>query len=1366
MMDIVTLSKAKKYTDNSIAGIDGSLAGKNCKVQSVEDITGGHRITLSWNDDGDVARTYSFDVMDGRSIEDVEIKYASSQSGTTPPSGSGDWSTAVPSVPDGHYLWTKNTLTFSDGNTEIEYLVGKQGFSPTVAVTDISGGHKVRIADEGGNHDFNVMDGLAIDFIDVEYAESASGTTAPSVGWQSNPPEVAAGNYLWTRNTTHLKDNTTSVAYMVALQGAAGISPTVDTTPVSGGNRITITDKDGPHQFTIYDGVDGTDGRDGSDGQDGFSPIVTTSKAGKTTTVTIVDAAGTKYATVLDGVDGRTIASITINSSNHVVVTYSDGTTSDAGELVVQSAVMSVNGRTGSVVLGAEDVGALPDDTPLFSGDYGDLTNKPNIPAMQLQSDWNQTDTASKDYIKNKPTLGTAAAKNAPSSGNAGASQVVMGSDTRLTDARTPTAHTHTKSEITDFPTLGTASGKDYTTNVSEGVTDLPTGGAVKAAIDSAISRVYKPAGNKTMAELTSALLAKANLGNVYNMTTSGTTTSDFVEGAGKAIDAGANVAVVDVGTSSASSYKFDLLSGMVDMSNFVQKSNTSGLLKNDGSVDTTAYAKQSEMSVTDGTGTNADKVTIQLKSGASATVLKSHQDISGKVDKVTGKGLSTNDYTAAEKNKLAGIAAGAEVNVQSDWTQTDTSKDDYIKNKPALAAVATSGSYNDLSNKPTVTRGTKTFTGTEIANILPEATAYTITTASTGVTSNTMAVIVGDEYINELTMDVWKCTTAGTVQSSSAARWTYEGRRKTDKDDSNTFRFFCDGKKADYNNNSQSASLIQEEVEGENPFGTTSKLLKVTRLAGVAAAAFTRVVPFSKNVKIDSSCTYRYACYVKKTNDKMVDYFGLRGSERVSSTVYNSAVCNLNGTEVASSYHTSTANFGTLNRWYLVVGYVTGKDMSTAPDGSGVYDMVTKKKVRDCTNYRFKDITSAYHTGTLIEYTGTDQTPAEDDTTYIYDIRFDKMDGNEPSLDELLGLDTTPKSKGEWTADTDYFIGDIVSYSGSSYICRANHNSGSTFSASNWNKVADKGQPGANAVTYEIECPSTYKKGDAVTFNFYKWESGTRTAASVYYKCEDTSDGTNWTAFSSGTGTGTGWIPTVRDTSTKVRCTIYTQQNGTVLDWKHSIRVDDIDSFTGTLPVANGGTGQTSAVDIVNEVIQAGIAPKTDAPSDVGDDTEFVTTHKDGYSSTNKGLYRRTANKLWNYIKSKIENDGDIIPSFYMDMTGSGGTVVGTIKFLVNDRVVSTANLAVPVFGWSDAEGLVPIGNTFPTNDKDDYYLTAEGKWRAVCEAAAGVTDDLYGNLSIGYVLDDLIDRIRRLESDVQSLESDVLDILRLEIV
>lgn len=44
--------------------------------------------------------------------------------------------------------------------------------------------------------------------------------------------------------------------------------------------------------------------------------------------------------------------------------------------------------------------------------------------------------------------------------------------------------------------------------------------------------------------------------------------------------------------------------------------------------------ANADEMSVTDGTGANADKTTIQLKNGMTATVLKSHQDVSGKANK------------------------------------------------------------------------------------------------------------------------------------------------------------------------------------------------------------------------------------------------------------------------------------------------------------------------------------------------------------------------------------------------------------------------------------------------------------------------------------------------------------------------------------------------------------------------------------------------------------------------------------------------------------------------------------------------------------------------------------------------------------
>lgn len=62
---------------------------------------------------------------------------------------------------------------------------------------------------------------------------------------------------------------------------------------------------------------------------------------------------------------------------------------------------------------------------------------------------------------------------------------------------------------------------------------------------------------------------------------------------------------------------------------------------------------------------TNATNIAA-VKATADAAAVKADVDdaLAGKVDKVEGKGLSTNDYTAAEKTKLTGIATGAQVNV------------------------------------------------------------------------------------------------------------------------------------------------------------------------------------------------------------------------------------------------------------------------------------------------------------------------------------------------------------------------------------------------------------------------------------------------------------------------------------------------------------------------------------------------------------------------------------------------------------------------------------------------------------------------------------------------------------------------------
>ena len=73
-------------------------------------------------------------------------------------------------------------------------------------------------------------------------------------------------------------------------------------------------------------------------------------------------------------------------------------------------------------------------------------------------------------------------------------------------------------------------------------------------------------------------------------------------------------------------------------------------------------------------------------------------------VEAVSGKQLSTNDYTTAEKNKLSEIESGAQANVQADWSVTNSSSDAYIKNKPSSLPASDVSAWAKAANKPTYT--------------------------------------------------------------------------------------------------------------------------------------------------------------------------------------------------------------------------------------------------------------------------------------------------------------------------------------------------------------------------------------------------------------------------------------------------------------------------------------------------------------------------------------------------------------------------------------------------------------------------------------------------------------------------------------
>ena len=126
-----------------------------------------------------------------------------------------------------------------------------------------------------------------------------------------------------------------------------------------------------------------------------------------------------------------------------------------------------------------------------------------------------------------------------------------------------------------------------------------------------------------------------------------------------------------------------------------------------------------------------------------------------------TGKGLSTNDYTTTEKTKLAGIAEGAEVNVQSNWTQTTTTADDYIKNKPTLGTAAAKNATNTYN-----ATGTDVTTGKAVAAALATLPKPMVFKGSLG-TGGTITTLPTASSSNK--GYVYKVITAGTYASQSA---------------------------------------------------------------------------------------------------------------------------------------------------------------------------------------------------------------------------------------------------------------------------------------------------------------------------------------------------------------------------------------------------------------------------------------------------------------------------------------------------------------------------------------------------------------------------------------------------------------------
>lgn len=138
-----------------------------------------------------------------------------------------------------------------------------------------------------------------------------------------------------------------------------------------------------------------------------------------------------------------------------------------------------------------------------------------------------------------------------------------------------------------------------------------------------------------------------------------------------------------------------------------------------------------------------------------------------------------------ADKIKLNGIAAGAEVNVNADWNATEG--DALILNKPTLATVATSGSYNDLTEKPTIPTVdvTKSYVDTQLATKANASNVYTKSEVDSKVSSvyrvkGSVASYANLPTTNVQIGDVYNVTDTGANYVATATTPTWGKLSKT----------------------------------------------------------------------------------------------------------------------------------------------------------------------------------------------------------------------------------------------------------------------------------------------------------------------------------------------------------------------------------------------------------------------------------------------------------------------------------------------------------------------------------------------------------------------------------------------------------
>lgn len=199
---------------------------------------------------------------DGRGVASTTVEYQASTSGTTVPTGT--WSTTIPTVAAGSYLWTKTTTNYTSGTPTIGYSVARMGVNGAK-------GDKGETGQTGPQG----PQGLKGD-TGLQGPKGATGPQGP--------------------------------------KGADGKSPTVSVSKSGNTTTITVNNPDGTKTSqTVKDGTNGTPGKDGATGKTTYFHVKYSNDGGKTFTSNSGETVGDYIGTYTDFVeaDSTSVSSYT-----------------------------------------------------------------------------------------------------------------------------------------------------------------------------------------------------------------------------------------------------------------------------------------------------------------------------------------------------------------------------------------------------------------------------------------------------------------------------------------------------------------------------------------------------------------------------------------------------------------------------------------------------------------------------------------------------------------------------------------------------------------------------------------------------------------------------------------------------------------------------------------------------------------------------------------------------------------------------------------------------------------------------------------------------------------------------------------------